>query len=115
MQNLERVRGRSTFDLQGGPPPDLVVEIETSRSAVDKLDLFAAFGVPEVWRYDGARLEIRVLEVGGYLPAAESRVLPGATAEALTALLAEGRESQFVVPLRRMREWARGFLEEVGK
>ena len=38
------------------PPPDLVVEVEMTRSAIDKLRLFASMGIPEVWRYDGKTL-----------------------------------------------------------
>ncbi|NNJ25874.1 Uma2 family endonuclease [Alienimonas chondri] len=35
------------------PPPDLALEIEVSATVLDRLPLYAAVGVPEVWRIDG--------------------------------------------------------------
>jgi Uma2 family endonuclease len=33
------------------PPPDLVIEVDITRSSLDKFPIYAALGVPEVWRY----------------------------------------------------------------
>jgi len=41
------------------------VEVEVSRSALGKLPIFAAFKIPEVWRYDGERVTILRLGAGG--------------------------------------------------
>src|SRR5881397_3480899 len=38
------------LDAALGPPPDLIIEIDVSRSSLDRFPIFAAFGVPEVWR-----------------------------------------------------------------
>lgn len=57
----QAVRNVVDFDLNEIPPPDLVVEIEVSRSVVNRLGLLAALGVPEVWRYDGRQLIVLVL------------------------------------------------------
>ncbi len=38
------------------PPPDLVIEIEISRSALNRMGIYSALRVPEVWRCDGATL-----------------------------------------------------------
>ena len=46
--------GKSTLSVD--PPPDVVLEMEMSRSARDKLPLFASMGIPEVWRCDGQRV-----------------------------------------------------------
>lgn len=35
------------------PAPDLVVETDMDRAYLDRLIVFAAIGVPEVWKYDG--------------------------------------------------------------
>jgi Uma2 family endonuclease len=47
-------------------PPDLVLEVEYSRSAIDKLRLYAGMGVPEFWRYNGSVLRIYTLAGGQY-------------------------------------------------
>lgn len=49
--NQPRVCRRRTIDLSVDPPPDLAVETEISRSVVRRLSIYAALGVPEVWRW----------------------------------------------------------------
>jgi Uma2 family endonuclease len=41
------------LDLTIDPPPDLVVEIDISPAEVAEPPIYAALGVPEIWRYDG--------------------------------------------------------------
>jgi Uma2 family endonuclease len=36
------------LDLAVDPPPDLVVEVDITRSSLDKFPIYAALGVPEV-------------------------------------------------------------------
>src|ERR1051326_1247978 len=61
IQNAERLQGKRQIELSTDPPPDLVVEIDLTHSTLDKLSIYAQFGVPEVWRYKGGRLAILVL------------------------------------------------------
>src|SRR5262249_61224467 len=57
------VRGRHV-DADVDPPPDLIIEIDISRSSLPRFPIFAAFGVPELCRYDGSRVSIWRLEGG---------------------------------------------------
>jgi Uma2 family endonuclease len=50
IQNESRVRGRR-IDLAVDPPPDLAIESDNTHSSIDKQSLYAALGVPELWRY----------------------------------------------------------------
>jgi Uma2 family endonuclease len=52
------VRGPRALDLNQDPPPDLVVEVEISPAALDRPGMYAALGVPELWRFDGANLRV---------------------------------------------------------
>jgi Uma2 family endonuclease len=52
------VLGKAEIDLRHDPPPDLALEIDITRSSLDRLAIYAALGVPEVWRFDGRRLEV---------------------------------------------------------
>jgi len=108
LANADIARGRKSFDLRTDPPPDLVVEIETSRSAVDKLVLYAAFGVPEVWRYDGRALTMLVLKGDAYGPSPTSRAMPRATSEAVGRLVRVGGTTPRRAWLATVREWASG-------
>jgi Uma2 family endonuclease len=106
IQHEPLVRGRRNFDLAVDPPPDLVVEIEVSRSAISKLPLYAAMGVPEVWRSDGAAVVIHLLAGDVYRTAGASAALPILTAERLTRLLRESRRLPSPDWARAVTEWA---------
>ena len=56
VQNEPRVRGQSTYDPNIDLPPDLSVEVDVTHSSVPRLPLFAAIGIPEVWRHSGGDL-----------------------------------------------------------
>ncbi|HKI20054.1 MAG TPA: Uma2 family endonuclease, partial [Isosphaeraceae bacterium] len=63
---FSQVRGkRKSIDLSVDPPPDLAIEIEISRSALDRMGIYATLGVPEVWRFDGETLLINQLQDDG--------------------------------------------------
>jgi len=57
------------------PPPDLVVEIDVSRTRLDKSALYASLGVPELWRYDGNELAAYALDADDYREVSYSRAL----------------------------------------
>jgi Uma2 family endonuclease len=62
VQNWGRMAGRHELDLSSDPPPDLVLEAEVSRTATGRLPVFAGLKVPEVWRYDGERVIVLLLD-----------------------------------------------------
>jgi Uma2 family endonuclease len=66
IQNESLVRNKENIDLATDPPPDLVLEVEYSRSAIDKLDLYASMKIPEVWRFNGSVLRVYTLADEGY-------------------------------------------------
>ena len=88
--NLARMRKRTEVNLETDPPPDLVVEVDVSRNSRRKLLMYAALGIPEVWRYEGGELRIYRLSKGEYTAASESLILGGLSANLLTTLLADG-------------------------
>src|ERR1700674_3812031 len=48
--NAHRMAGRLRLDLRTDPPPDLAIEVDVTRSSLDRMDIYAALKVPEVWR-----------------------------------------------------------------
>ena len=50
IQSADRVEGKIRIDPAVDPAPDLVIEIEITAPALNKLPVYAAFRVPEVWR-----------------------------------------------------------------
>ncbi len=111
IENEERVRGKDRIDLAVDPPPDLVIEIDITSPSFSKLPIYAQIGVPEVWRYDGARMKILVLEGPDYVETTESIFLPPVTSNALTDLVEKSKAARRTIWLERVREWARNNLQ----
>jgi Uma2 family endonuclease len=59
--NVALIRGKAEIDLDGDPPPDLAIEVDITSSSLDRMSIYAALGVPEVWRFDGRVLRIYLL------------------------------------------------------
>jgi len=108
IQNEPRVRNRREGDLSVDPPPDVVLEMEVSRSAIDKLGLFASMGISEVWRCDGQNVSIFILdrERDSYQESPHSRALPALTSEVLTRFLAESKTMLSPDWFRAVSDWA---------
>ncbi len=98
-------RRKDELDFAVDPPPDLVIDVQVTRDSVQRLPIFAAFGVPEVWRYDQDRAAIYVLDGGTYVEAGSALLAP-LTAELLTSFLQAGLEEARPQWLRRLRQWA---------
>ena len=107
IQSVARLRGRRELDLLVDPPPDLIIEIDVTTDSMKKLGIYGALGVPEVWRYDGTRLMILVLEGGSYVERAASPALPILTPAALMELMEEHASMDSVPWIRKLREWVR--------
>lgn len=108
IQNEPLVREKDEIDIAFDPPPDLAIEVEITKSALDRLGIYAALRVPEVWRYDGKSLRIHRLEPDGtYSEARASRVLPRLPVEELERRLARHKEKSAVALAGEFRAWLR--------
>lgn len=73
------------------PPPDLVLEIDITSPSLNKLPLYAALHVPEVWRYTRQGMVMYQLVGDDYLALETSVVLPGVRRADLEHFLAMAR------------------------
>ncbi len=62
LKNASLIRGKKEIDLTIDPPPDLVIEIDISRSSLNRLGIYAALGIPEAWLYNGDVLTLFLLD-----------------------------------------------------
>ena len=107
VRNAERVRGKPRIDLSLDPPPDLVIVVDIISPSFSKLPIYAQIGVPEVWRYDGERMTILVLEGSDYAETAESIVLPPVPSNVLTDFVEKSKSMKRTAWLEVVREWSR--------
>jgi Uma2 family endonuclease len=102
-----RVRGRKHIDLDSDPPPDLSVEIEISRSTLDRMSIYAALKVPEIWRWDGVTLTIHLLTSRGtYRVSTRSKAFPFLPMEEFVEFLKRTDLSEMKL-IREFRAWVR--------
>ena len=101
------VEGKLDIDLEHDPPPDLVIEVDISRQSLNKFPVFAAVGVPEIWRYRKEVVEVLVLRDNDYARVEQSAAFPRLTATRLTEFVAEGMRGNQRTWSRRVRQWAR--------
>ena len=106
IQHAADVRGNTEIDLHSDPPPDLVIEIAITHPSLDKLPLYAALGIPEVWRYAGQQVVIYLREAERYAVADTSVALPGVTSHQITELVASGYDLPRPAWLRSIRALA---------
>jgi Uma2 family endonuclease len=108
IEHEPQVRGRDDIDLRRDPPPDLLLEVEMSRSFVDRLAIAARLGVPEVWRWDGETLRIMLLGSDGqYSESDRSRVLPFLPIAEFARFLHRDTIQSDTKWLRSFRAWVR--------
>jgi Uma2 family endonuclease len=97
------------------PPPDLAIEIEVSRTVLDRLGIYAAMGIPEVWRFNGSTIRILRLEQGQYVERAESPVFPGILAEELAPFARWEPGENYAAVFRALRALAQQRRAEAGR
>jgi Uma2 family endonuclease len=102
------VRGRDQIDLRRDPPPDLALEIDVTHSSLDRLAIYAALGVPEVWRLEGQALTFHVLDANGhYQVQSNSVAFPQLTPTDVGNFLALRGQMDENTLVRQFRGWVR--------
>jgi len=113
LQHAAAVRDNTEIDLASDPPPDLIIEIDLTHPSLDKFPIYAALGIPEVWRYVGQQVIIYRHTVDGYAVVDTSVVLPGVTSSQLMQVVERGYEMLRPAWLRHVRTWAEGLQPTV--
>ncbi len=62
IKNELAIRAKQNILMGRDPPPDLVLEVDITNPSHRRLPIYALLSVPEVWIYDGDRLEFFALE-----------------------------------------------------
>lgn len=103
-----QVRGKDSYDPGIDPPPDLAVEVEATRSLLSRLGVYAALGVPEIWRYDGTSLRFyQRNEAGEYIEIDRSLAFPFLPPADIQRLLDQRATIGETALVRSFIEWVR--------
>lgn len=106
-ENEPQIRGVKRLNMAIHPAPDLIVEIDITSSSKMRESIFAAFRVPEIWRFDGEKFAFLKLDGKSYSPVENSLALPLVTAQKLTEFIVESTKLSRLEWLSKVREWAR--------
>lgn len=109
IQNQPQVAGR-TVNLQQDPPPDLVVEVDITHTDIDKNSLYAAIGVPELWRYNGQKWCIFQLEGTAYRECDRSPTFPWVQKTDLYTFLEQAKQDEITAE-KSLRALARKIID----
>lgn len=111
--NETAVRGRLTWIPDQDPPPDLMLEIEISRSALNRMAIFAAFRVPEIWCFDGEEVRIYLLQAdGAYQRSETSLAFPSIPVQELARFLKLIETTDYLSAVAAVRAWVRALINK---
>jgi Uma2 family endonuclease len=107
IRNEARVRNKIAIDLNNDPPPDLVVEVDLTSSSLDRFQIYASLGVPELWRYDEGVLYIYQLQEGEYVECNNSPTFAQLPLIEIPRFLEESLRIGVMKMTRNFRQWVR--------
>jgi Uma2 family endonuclease len=103
------VRGKERLEMGVDPPPDLAIEADITHSSLDRLGVYAALGVREVWRFDGQALHFLHLQPdGSYQERDMSLNFPGLPVAEIARFLELARDVDKTAWVRSFRAYLRG-------
>lgn len=105
LRRASLIEGRESLDLKIDPGPDLVVEVDISHPSLDKLPIYAALDVTEIWRHNGERVQFYLLADGQYHEIENSGLFPFLPASVLTSFLEQGKFRDLVQMVITFRDW----------
>jgi Uma2 family endonuclease len=108
IQNEPVMRHKQNLDLTQDPTPDLVIEVDYTSASVDRMPIYLALGILEVWRYDEPVMQIYQLREGVYVLCNNSPTFADLplTAE-IPRFLAESLKIGEILIIRSFRDWVR--------
>jgi Uma2 family endonuclease len=113
VQHEPQMGARFDIDLSKDPPPDLAIEMEHMSHLLDRVGIYAALGVPEIWRYDGQTLAgLRRGEDGEYHPISISWAFPFLALKDVERFLTAARNQTEDVAVRAFRDWVRTSIKK---
>ena len=107
-QNEPAMRGKKKWQAAHDPPPDLAIEMDITHSSMDRMGIYAALRVPEVWRCTRKSLKAyRLHEAGTYQVEEGSALLPFVPLDEIYRFLMLSDQMDEAELLRRFVGWVR--------
>ncbi len=116
IQHAADVHSKAAIELRVDPPPDLVLDVSLNASTLDRLSIYAALGVPEVWRYvsqagdDFFKGNLQTYRLHGtrYVESTNGFAFPFLPAGRILQFIDESDALGLMTALRSLRDWVQG-------
>ncbi|MBD1826332.1 Uma2 family endonuclease [Microcoleus vaginatus GB1-A2] len=112
IQNEASVRGKRDISLPEDLPPDLAIESDYTNSSVNKDSIYAALGVPELWRYRRESLQVYQLVDGKYEMCDRSLAFPFLPVAEIPGFIEQSRTVGQRAAVRLFRQRIREILPD---
>jgi Uma2 family endonuclease len=100
-----QIMGKEEIDLAVDPPPDLAIEVDLSKPGIARQPIYAAMGVPEIWKYDGTRVIPLHLIHDQYVPSDRSLAFPDLPMDPVDRTVRLALTQSQTAAMRSFREW----------
>ncbi|SRR5260370_20665035 len=111
IEHEPQMRGKLTWEPEIDPSPDLALEIEVSRSVINRLAIYASLNIAEVWTFNGTAITIRCLQADGtYQITDKSKAFPEVPVSQIVSFLLPDPTTDYLTALRQFRAWVRQIL-----
>lgn len=108
IEHFEQVLGKLTWDPVVDPAPDLLLEIEVSRTAIPRMPIYAKLKIPQVWCFDGQSIRVYLLQPNAtYLQTKESPTFPGIPLAEIVPFARPQKDKDYLTILREFRAWVK--------
>jgi Uma2 family endonuclease len=108
VQHEPQMRDKWEVDLSQDPPPDLVLEMDSTHHALDRESIYAALGVPELWRCNGNRLEVLLLGTNrAYQLSTKSSAFPFLPMDQIERFMLLSTSTPETRLMRSFRDWVK--------
>jgi len=105
--HADAIIGKRKIDLDVEPPPDIAVEIDTTRESLIKFPVYAALRVPEIWHYNSRRTSAVIYDLHNesYVEIPASRFFPILTGSVLADFIEQSKAQGQRAALSAFRKW----------
>jgi Uma2 family endonuclease len=107
IQSEPAVRGRQELDLETAPPPDLAIEIDITSTSLNKLAIYSALRIPELWIYNGRVLNFYQLVEREYIERDFSIAFSFLSVGKMLYFLEQSKTMGEIALLKSFRSWVR--------
>jgi Uma2 family endonuclease len=106
IQNATQITGLNPT-IPNNLPPDLAIEVDITHSSSNKLSIYQALGIPELWVFQQEMVSIQILSGSQYVERSHSRAFPTVTSTQINQWIQLLETADDIAVIRAVRAFVR--------